>query len=58
VNVLKIAALRKQRRSWPQISKQLGFGVGTAYRAHQEFSKNPKVESLSRIHDSEALAAD
>jgi DNA invertase Pin-like site-specific DNA recombinase len=58
VDVRKVAMLREQGRSWPQIAEQLGVGVGTAYRAHQEFSKNPKVESLSKIHDSEALAAD
>jgi DNA invertase Pin-like site-specific DNA recombinase len=58
VDVRKVAALREQGRSWPQIAKQLGIGVGTAYRAHQELSKNPKAESLSRIPDSVAVAAD
>jgi DNA invertase Pin-like site-specific DNA recombinase len=58
VDVRKVAALREQGRSWPQIAKQLGVGVGTVYRAHQEFSKNPNVESLSRIHDSADVAAD
>jgi DNA invertase Pin-like site-specific DNA recombinase len=28
VDVRKIAALREQGRSWPQIAKQLGIGVG------------------------------
>jgi DNA invertase Pin-like site-specific DNA recombinase len=58
VDVRKVAALREQGRSWPQIAKQLGVGVGTAYRAHQELSKNPKAESLSRNPDSLPLAAD
>jgi DNA invertase Pin-like site-specific DNA recombinase len=58
VDVRKVAALREQGRSWPQIAKQLGIGVGTAYRAHQELSKNLNVESLSRIPDSTAAAAD
>src|ERR1700680_548265 len=58
VDVRKIARLRVQGRSWPQIAKQLGIGVGTAYRAHKELSKNPKVESLSRIPDSADVAAD
>ena len=58
VDVRKVAALREQGRSWPNIAKQLGVGVGTAYRAHQELSKNPKAESLSRIPDSLPVAAD
>jgi DNA invertase Pin-like site-specific DNA recombinase len=58
VDVRKVATLREQGRSWPQIAKQLGIGVGTAYRAHQELSKNHKEESLSRIPDSTAAAAD
>jgi DNA invertase Pin-like site-specific DNA recombinase len=58
VDVRKVAMLREQGCSWPQIAKQLGVGVGTAYRAHQEFSKNPNVESLSRIPDSRDVAAD
>ena len=46
------------RRSWPQIAKQLGVGVGTAYRAHQELSKNPAGKNLSRIPDSAEAVAD
>ena len=38
VDVRKVAALREQGRSWPQIAKQLGIGVGTAYRAYHEFA--------------------
>ena len=58
VDVRKVAALREQGRSWPQIAEQLGVGVGTAYRAYQELSKNLDVESLSRIPVPEAEAAD
>jgi DNA invertase Pin-like site-specific DNA recombinase len=58
LDVRKIAALREQGRSWPQIAKQLGVGVGTAYRAHQELSKKPHPESLSRIPVSVEAAAD
>ena len=45
-------------RSWPQIAKQLGVGVGTAYRAYQELSKNLTAEGLSRIPVSVTAAAD
>jgi DNA invertase Pin-like site-specific DNA recombinase len=58
LDVCRIAALREQGRSWPQIAKQLGVGVGTAYRAHQELSKNPTEQSLSRIPVSGSAAAD
>jgi len=54
----KIASLREAGRSWPQIAKQLGVGVGTAYRAYQELSKNSVSGSLSRNHVSVAVAAD
>jgi DNA invertase Pin-like site-specific DNA recombinase len=49
VDARRIATLRAQGRSWPQIAKQLGCGVGTAYRAYQELSKN---------HSANAVAAD
>ena len=29
-----------------QIAKQLGVGVGTAYRAYQELSKNPRGKAF------------
>jgi len=58
VDARRIATLRAQGRSWPQIAKQLGCGVGTAYRAYQELSKNPKAESLSTNPNLGALAAD
>lgn len=54
----RIAALRDAGRSWPQIAKTLGCGVGTAYRAYQELSKIQGRESLSRILVSNAAAAD
>jgi len=58
VDTARVASLRTQGRSWPQIAKQLGVGVGTAYRAHQELSKIPRSGSLSRIPDTVAVAAD
>jgi DNA invertase Pin-like site-specific DNA recombinase len=42
VDVRKVAALREQGRSWPQIAKQLGVGVGTAYRAHPGAFQKPQ----------------
>jgi DNA invertase Pin-like site-specific DNA recombinase len=54
----RIVALREAGRSWPQIAKQLGCGVGTAYRAHQEFSKNHVSTSLSRNPISARVAGD
>lgn len=58
VDTRKVAALRAQGLSWPRIAKQLGVGVGTAYRAYQELSKNHDADGLSRIPSSAALAAD
>jgi DNA invertase Pin-like site-specific DNA recombinase len=40
VDARRIALLRANGASWPAIAKQLGVGVGTAYRAHQELSRN------------------
>ncbi|HEY4816734.1 MAG TPA: recombinase family protein [Candidatus Acidoferrum sp.] len=40
VDARRIATLRAEGVSWPAIAKQLGVGVGTAYRAHQELSRN------------------
>src|SRR5579859_4492281 len=40
VDARRIASLRANGASWPAIAKQLGVGVGTAYRAHQELSRN------------------
>jgi len=40
VDAAKIARLRAQGRSWPQIAQQLGMGLGTVYRAAQRLSKN------------------
>lgn len=49
VDARRIALLRANGASWPTIARQLGVGVGTAYRAHQE---------LSRTRSSHAVAAD
>lgn len=35
VDTRRIAKLREEGKSWPQIADQLGCGVGTAYRAYQ-----------------------
>jgi DNA invertase Pin-like site-specific DNA recombinase len=40
VDARRIATLRARGDSWPAIAKQLGVGVGTAYRAHQALSRN------------------
>jgi DNA invertase Pin-like site-specific DNA recombinase len=40
VDARRIATLRGQGASWPAIAKQLGVGVGTAYRAYAAFSRN------------------
>src|SRR5262249_16765350 len=55
VDADRITILRTQGASWPAIAKQLGVGVGTAYRAHQKLSKNPSVDDLSRIPNSARL---
>jgi hypothetical protein len=36
MDVGRIAALCEQGRSWPKIAKQLGAGVGKAYRAERQ----------------------
>jgi DNA invertase Pin-like site-specific DNA recombinase len=58
VDIRRIAALRQQGRSWPQIARELGVGVGTVYRAHHELSKNLSRADLSPIPDSRSQAAD
>ena len=40
VDARRVALLRANGASWPAIARQLGIGVGTAYRAHQELSRN------------------
>jgi DNA invertase Pin-like site-specific DNA recombinase len=40
VDPAKIASLRAQGRSWPQIARELGISVGTAYSAAHRLSKN------------------
>jgi DNA invertase Pin-like site-specific DNA recombinase len=39
VDTAKIASLRAQGRSWPQIGRELGVSVGTAYGAAHRLSK-------------------
>jgi len=39
VDAVKIAALRAQGRSWPQIARELGISVGTAFQTAQRLSK-------------------
>jgi DNA invertase Pin-like site-specific DNA recombinase len=58
VDIHRIAILRKQGRSWPQIARELGVGVGTVYRAHHELSKNLPDADLSTIPGSRSQAAD
>jgi DNA invertase Pin-like site-specific DNA recombinase len=58
VDIRRIAALREQGRSWPQIARELGVGVGTVYRAHHELSKNVPDADLSTILGSRSQAAD
>jgi DNA invertase Pin-like site-specific DNA recombinase len=58
VDIHRIDALRQQGRSWPQIARELGVGVGTVYRAHHELSKNLPDADLSIIPDSASQAAD
>jgi DNA invertase Pin-like site-specific DNA recombinase len=40
VDAATIASLRAQGRSWPQIARELGVSVGTAYSAAHRLSKN------------------
>ena len=40
VDAERVAELRALGRSWPQISRELRVGVGTAYRVHQEYSRH------------------
>jgi DNA invertase Pin-like site-specific DNA recombinase len=42
VSPQKVAALRAQGKSWPQIAQELDCGVGTVYRAYQRLSKTPQ----------------
>jgi DNA invertase Pin-like site-specific DNA recombinase len=58
VDIHRIAALRQQGRSWPQIARELGVGVGTVYRAHHELSKNLSHVNLSTIPLPASEAAD
>jgi DNA invertase Pin-like site-specific DNA recombinase len=46
VDAVRIAALRAQGRSWPQIARELGISVGTAFQTAQRLSK--KVPAAAR----------
>jgi DNA invertase Pin-like site-specific DNA recombinase len=41
VDIAKIRCLRAEGASWPTIAKKLGIGVGTAYAAYCDLSRNP-----------------
>jgi DNA invertase Pin-like site-specific DNA recombinase len=47
VDARRIAQLRAQNRSWPQIAALLDCGVGTAHRAYQAFSKNRSIHAAA-----------
>jgi hypothetical protein len=47
VDAHRIALLRQRGAAWPKIAKQLGIGVGTAYRACPKLSRKPEFETLS-----------
>lgn len=47
VDPRRVAFLRAEGHSWPKIARELGVGVGTAYRAHQELSRIPRSASLA-----------
>jgi len=49
LDVYRIAELREGGRSWPQIAKQLGCGVGTVYRTFHCLCKKSKDESSPTI---------
>jgi DNA invertase Pin-like site-specific DNA recombinase len=40
VDAARIARLRAQGRSWPQIARELGLAVGTVYAAAHGISKS------------------
>jgi DNA invertase Pin-like site-specific DNA recombinase len=46
VDAVRIADLRAQGRSWPQIARELGISVGTAFQTAQRLSK--KVPAAAR----------
>jgi DNA invertase Pin-like site-specific DNA recombinase len=47
VDHARVARLRAQGRSWPQIAEELGCSVGTAYGAHLALSKNPASRAVT-----------
>jgi hypothetical protein len=47
VNPRQVATFRASGASWKVISRELGIGVGTAFRALQSPSKNPTESALA-----------
>ncbi len=47
VDARRIATLRASGASWPAIARELRIGVGTAYRAHQELSRNRSAHAVA-----------
>jgi DNA invertase Pin-like site-specific DNA recombinase len=47
LDVYRIVEMREGGRSWPQIAKELGCGVGTVYRTFHCLCKKSKGESPS-----------
>lgn len=47
VDIAKIKCLRAEGASWPTIAEKLGIGVGTAYAAYSDLSKNPVRRSAA-----------
>jgi DNA invertase Pin-like site-specific DNA recombinase len=47
VDAERVAELRSIGRSWPQIARELRVGVGTAFRVHQEYSRQLATRFLS-----------
>jgi transposase len=42
IGITQIASMRATGASWQQIADRMGVGVGTACRALQQASKNPR----------------
>ena len=49
LDVYRIAELREGGRSWPQIAKELGCGLGTVYRTFHCLCKKSREETPSSV---------
>jgi DNA invertase Pin-like site-specific DNA recombinase len=49
VDIAKIKCLRAKGASWPAIAEKLGIGVGTAYAAYSDLSKNPMRRTAASV---------